>query len=341
MGSKMDGGVSGKYSGYTLLTSEELAGLPDLVWLVDGILPKPCLGVLYGEPGCGKTFVALSIGLAVASGTDWLGRAINSENVLYIAAEGALGMKNRVAAHQKHCGQAKFDVRFLPDAPNLLEEQDMKRLIYSLNEASFRPGLIIIDTLARVTTGADENNARDMGRAVAALDALKTAFEASVLVLHHTTKNGASERGSSALRGAADVMVQCSKLEAVEGTAVSLECKKMKDDEPFKDIMASMVRVDLGGARSSLVVSHEIENIGISNAIGSQQIQGLLEGKFAVDGATNKELFVAFEASGFGSKSSFDRGLRAAKKAGLLRIDGNGRGMRYFPIGVSVNSVSS
>ena len=75
---------------FQLLTPEELQGLPDLVWLIGGMLPQPCLAVLYGDPGCGKTFAALSMALAAASGRDWLGRSCATVSVLYIAAEGVL-----------------------------------------------------------------------------------------------------------------------------------------------------------------------------------------------------------------------------------------------------------
>jgi hypothetical protein len=52
-----------------LLTLEEIEALPDLQYLIAGVLPEHSFCVLYGEPGCGKTFVALSMALACAAGT--------------------------------------------------------------------------------------------------------------------------------------------------------------------------------------------------------------------------------------------------------------------------------
>lgn len=60
---------------YNFFTPQEVEQLPDLEWLIPGILPKPALCVLFGEPGCGKTFVVLSMALAIANGTEWLGRS--------------------------------------------------------------------------------------------------------------------------------------------------------------------------------------------------------------------------------------------------------------------------
>ena len=52
-----------------------------------------------------------------------------------------------------------------------------------------------------------------------------------VLLIHHTRKDGASERGSSVLRGAADVMIECKK----SGQIVTATCSKMKYAEEFAD----------------------------------------------------------------------------------------------------------
>ena len=315
---------------FNLLTPDQLAVLPDLEWLVAGILPKPCFAIMYGPPGCGKTFIALSMALEIANARDWLGRCVRKADVLYIAAEGVLGLKLRTAAYRERNGAIGDNLRFLAEAPNLLKTEDLEELGGTLQAAGFKPGLIVVDTLARVTTGADENNARDMGAAVEALDALKSHYDAAVLVLHHTTKNGGSERGSSALRGAADVMIQCSKEEAADGPAVALECTKMKDDEPFKNIAAVLKRVELPNGRSSLVVSHETDLQSIGGTIAQQQILDILATEFTENGATNKELLAAFIDAKYGSQSTFNRGLKALKEKKELRLEGKRKGARYF-----------
>jgi hypothetical protein len=52
-----------------LMTISELLALPQQEWLVDGILHRGDYGVLFGEPGSGKTFVALDLALSVAWGS--------------------------------------------------------------------------------------------------------------------------------------------------------------------------------------------------------------------------------------------------------------------------------
>jgi hypothetical protein len=56
--------------------------------LIKGMLDEDALSVIYGPPKKGKTFIALSIGDAVAAGDPWAGRKTRQGFVMYIAAEG-------------------------------------------------------------------------------------------------------------------------------------------------------------------------------------------------------------------------------------------------------------
>jgi len=102
-----------------------------------------------------------------------------------------------------------------------------------------KPRLVLLDTLARCAVGLDENSAQDMGRAIAGFDAIRRALSCCVLVLHHTTKNGSTERGSSALRGALDTMWLLERPDP-QGPAVTLSCDKAKDGVPFDPIALSL-----------------------------------------------------------------------------------------------------
>ena len=54
-----------------------------------------------------------------------------------------------------------------------------------------------------------------------------------MLVVHHSNKDGLSERGSTALKGAADAQM---RMEKDENTgSITLKCLKMKDAEEFED----------------------------------------------------------------------------------------------------------
>ena len=197
-----------------LLSTTDVENLPDLTWLIDGLLPASSFALFYGEPACGKTFVALSMALSVASGHEWLGRSVRQCNILYIAAEGVLGLKRRIQAYRHRHGLSDDNIRCIASPIEIMKPKHVEALLAALRQANFVPGLIVVDTLARVALGADENNARDMGLVVNGFDELKRSTDATVLVIHHTRKDGGSERGSSAIRGAADVMIRCEAIVA-------------------------------------------------------------------------------------------------------------------------------
>ena len=66
-------------------------------YMVKGWLGRNCLSMLYGPSNAGKTFVALDLAMHVASGKPWRGYRVNGGSVLYIAAEGGAGVRNRLA----------------------------------------------------------------------------------------------------------------------------------------------------------------------------------------------------------------------------------------------------
>jgi hypothetical protein len=321
---------------FKLLSPGDVENLPDLEWLIQGVLPVGTFGVLYGEPGSGKTFVALSMAFSCASGHDWLGRPTRPVKVLYIAAEGVLGLKNRLRAHRHRRGLNPENIRFIASPLAISELDHVRALANFLKNEGFKPTLIVIDTLARVSVGKEENSAKDMGEIIAGFDELRRETGATVLVIHHTRKDGGSERGSSALRGAADVMILCEK---GDPSSVTLQCKKMKDDEPFSDIDATLEKVNLPGGTSSLIVGELIDTLTATGEAAEAIVQ-ILEQRFAESGATHSELVKAYCAKTGKSKSTFDRAWRDLKNTDRVRLEQvKGKGL-IFPASVNVIPVS-
>lgn len=212
-----------------LVGADELARREPPPPLVDDFLFVDSLAWLQGKPGVGKSFLALDVAGCVAAGIPWHGREVAQGPVLYLLAEGDGAFGPRVSAWRRANGRDLAGVTFLPTSLCLLDEPTVRGLAEIAGE--LRPSLMIIDTQARVTVGADENSSKDMGRLVAALDQLRVASAgACILTLHHERRNGANLRGSTALEGAANTIIRLKP----NGASVETSCEKQKDANPFK-----------------------------------------------------------------------------------------------------------
>lgn len=210
---------------------------------VQGLLMEGSSAVLYGESNSGKTFLATSIALAVASGMPWFGRRVEQGGVLYLALEGGQGFRNRVAAWAERYDTVQ-PVHFaaVPSQVNLLDpEADTQRVIDAAAAAAdhmcVKIKLIVVDTLARAMAGGNENASEDMGAMVRNMDRIRDATGAMVLFIHHSGKDAAKgARGHSSLRAAIDTEIE---VEATDGpirraTVVKQRDMKKGDVFPFQ-----------------------------------------------------------------------------------------------------------
>ena len=183
---------------------------------VEELLISGQMSVVYGPSGCGKTFFAADLALHVAHGRSWRGRDVTQGGVLYIAAEGAYGIRNRIVAFQNHFGGDAPPLAVLPTSVNFFDsEEDIERLIATIEAKAADYGgvsLVVVDTLARVLAGGNENSGEDMGALIANTDRIREVTSAHVMLIHHTGKDEArGARGHSSLRAATDTEVEISK----------------------------------------------------------------------------------------------------------------------------------
>lgn len=118
-----------------------------------------------------------------------------------------------------------------------------------------QPKVIIIDTLAHSMIPGDENNTRDMSMFVKAAKQLQKQFDCAVILVHHTNKEGRQERGNSALRGAADVMIRLEDMDDV----ICVECAKSKDAKKFPTRYIRLLEMEVEkGTFAPVVVPAEL-----------------------------------------------------------------------------------
>lgn len=213
-------------------------------WIIKGMLPRADLAVLFGESGSGKTFMILDMVLAVARGIEWRNLRTKQGRVVYIAAEGSGGVRNRLDAYAQ---QNEVDLDTLPfgvihESPNFLitkDAVDVARAIKAWGGAD----IIVVDTLAQVTPGANENGAEDMGKALSHCKKLARVAGALVILVHHSGKDSSKgSRGWSGLRAAADAEIE------VVRTAMgrSIRVSKQKDGRDGEALGFDLNTVQIG-----------------------------------------------------------------------------------------------
>lgn len=236
----------------------EIAFDIDEEYLIDGILPKQGVGLLYGASQSFKSFIAMHMALSVALKRPWAGRQTEKAHVVYIGAEGAPGLRKRRAGYVKTGRASPDDVSFalVSAAPNLgTTDGDFERLVATIETAAIKPGLIFVDTVAKVIGGADENGA-GMAQFLVNAQALAEHFDCFVLAVHHTGWNEDAKdrpRGWSGLPAALDVMILSErKLGDMHATAT---IQKSKDETSGVRLTAHLERVVLGKSKTGREVS--------------------------------------------------------------------------------------
>ncbi|MGB5087054.1 MAG: AAA family ATPase [Methylocystis silviterrae] len=239
----------------------------DEEWLVKRILPRRGVAALYGKPGSFKSFVAFHIAVSVASGRQWAGRRVTQAPVVYIAAEGAAGLRKRKAgftkAHRDLPGGVPFSL--ISSAPNLgTDRGDLAALVSAIEGAGVAPGLIVIDTLAQTLGAADENGS-GMTAFVANAGEIASRFKCLVLIVHHVGLSDDKRlRGHSSLAGALDATMLCERL--ANELATTLTLQKLKDEASDFRLLARLSRVVMGqdedGDEISTLVVVSVEDEG-------------------------------------------------------------------------------
>lgn len=286
-----------------LLTAEGLHKIPAPVPIVDGLLYRDSLAWLSGKPGHGKSFTAVDLACCVGTGRSWHGREVTRGKVLYLIAEGATGLGQRVAAWSLGNGARVANVLFLPVPVQLLDDIDAGAFLALFNELI--PDLAILDTQARVTVGAEENSSRDMGRFVDVLERVRRASSACLLTVHHDARAGENLRGSTALEGAATTILRAVK----DNQLITITNAKQKDGPEQPPLTLALT--PLGG---SAILSHDLVGIGALTRSSEDRILTVLRDSFGTRGATKTELKEATDLP----KTTYYRSVNELVSRGLL-----------------------
>lgn len=206
-------------SGLVFLTKERQLPMPR--WWIEDFLVEGSVTMFSAQPKAGKSAFAAQLAYAVATGTHFFERRVDTGTVLYLAGERGHQTEDRLLhlfGDQEPVNTALLllkrgtacDIKFNRDG-------DPERLVETLTTNGISPALMIVDTLSNFFEG-DQNSESDMGDFFDGVRWVSDHFSAAALVLHHDNKEyvdrynrrsgGSSYRGSGAALGRVDAYMR-------------------------------------------------------------------------------------------------------------------------------------
>lgn len=176
-------------------------------WLIECLWAAEGVGVVGGEPKSYKSFIALAMGVAVASGQPCFGkyRVPETGPVLVFCGEDQLhDVRARVEAIALASGTsfATLNMHVITVASLRIDVgKDRERLDATIK--AIRPKLLILDPFVRLHN-VDENKSGEVAPLLGYLRELQRTYHTAVLLVHHAKKGGKKERGGQALRGSSE-----------------------------------------------------------------------------------------------------------------------------------------
>jgi AAA domain len=181
---------------------------PEHRWLIEDLWAAEAVGIVGGEPKCCKSFLALDVAIAVASGAPclrWFRPARTGRVLLFAAEDAPHVVRARLAGIARAAGVVfeTLDLQVIT-APTLRLDlpEDQARLRATV--AALRPTLLVLDPFVRLHR-IDENAAAEVAPVLAYLRDLERHFHTAVLLVHHARKGAAHARAGQALRGSSDL----------------------------------------------------------------------------------------------------------------------------------------
>jgi hypothetical protein len=215
-------------------------------WLIKGIIPKEGVGTIFGNSGTYKSFSAIDVAWHIAAGERWAGRKVTRASVVYLALEGAQGVRKRLRGVRKmhDLDSTRPPLYAVGATMNLgTESGDIVQMIAAIEALGIKPGCVIVDTLSASMAGGDENGP-GMAMFISNCQRLSQHFGCFVWAVHHLGHNGEKrERGHSSLIGNVDTRILCEKPQSQQAMLELIKCKDGPDGIRF---LLQMEVVDFG-----------------------------------------------------------------------------------------------
>lgn len=292
-------------------TIDDVLNLPTIDWLVPRQIPSRGLTMIYGASGSYKSFFILDHALKLAQ---------TGTNVLYIAAEGEFGYRQRLQGWINHYKVKPTSITFVLGSVDLFDNEDQTEFARVIEQ--YKPKIVVVDTFAMCSGVADENNARDMLQIVNGCKAMSKNLDAVIVIVHHTNAEGKKERGSKVFRNACDTIIRLS----LDDDMVLVESQKTKDTAPFDAHRLAPLTVDLGyknniGENVTSLVLLPAEKVIKESTLTPLQLK-VLDVLSVQPGASLAEIADTVECD---SRGTISKVISTLNKKGFISIDGNNK----------------
>jgi len=239
-------------------------------WLITGVCEKSKVGMIFGAPGSGKSFIALDMAVCVGAGLDYCGMPTAKGNVVYICGEGLSGLTRRLKALEKKYDASFDDSVFISLQPGELMSSVNVASIAMAIEAVGNVSLVIIDTYHRNMGAGDENSANDFASVLRNIDSHIACLGIAVMFIHHSGHMSTDRsRGSSAIKAALDFEYMAEK----KDDSIYLTNPKMKDAPVNPPMAFNFVQKTLGfDDYDEPITSAYLEFTGNHKAITSRHV---------------------------------------------------------------------
>jgi hypothetical protein len=222
------------------VTASRLQGyrFPPLEFFVDGLIPEG-LSLLVGSPKVGKSWLALSLAISVASGARALGAQVGTSqcDALVLALEdGPRRLQDRL---RLLAGPEPWptSLHLAVDRP----DGDVRHALDDHLDAYPGTRFVVVDTLARVRppTRPGESSYGDDYRFVGGLQKWATDRRVGLLALHHDRKAEATDfvetvSGTHGITGAADAIIVLSRARGDGEGFLQITGRDVADDKAWK-----------------------------------------------------------------------------------------------------------
>jgi hypothetical protein len=184
--------------------------LPPIVPLIGGGLMDQGDAVILGGPsGVGKSWLAMSMAIAIARGEKFLNTFETTQGgVLFIDEEGNIRtMKQRMVQLFEGQGISGLGLPIYMAVQRGIKLDSPKgRVVLQRLMERYKPALVIMDTMVRMHNG-DENSNQDMSALFEVANRIRHTYDATTMFLHHTRKPSKEDAGDlvDLLRGAGDI----------------------------------------------------------------------------------------------------------------------------------------